>query len=277
MFIEKIKLAWVKNRILRVTVNVASMIILAFLFYRFVSSYYERVSELTKGVLGTVIGAVTGGFFTLSGSIVINNKMQKNSSAIRKKNTIYKPLYDELMDIHSKILVDNPYPHYIVFEKGPQTELNHPQYTVWGRIKSDSRYLEVPTKLKKTMESLYVAIEDYLYKRRIAVSSLERIYKEELAKLSIDSSNALLNSGTTLLDEILSGVKSDNSFLFRRIKSDDERELVSHIWNSLHDRIVVDEAYNQLLESKSIWKTREETALEYLAFLISYISEKYEG
>ena len=65
------------------------------------------------------------------------------------------------MDIQDRILVENPFPNYIVFRKGMQTMIPHPQFTAWGRIKSDTRFLEVPSILIAQMERLETSICEY--------------------------------------------------------------------------------------------------------------------
>ena len=87
------------------------------------------------GVIGTLLGAVVGGAFTLLGSVWVNSKQQKAVQNVRRKNVIYSPLYDELLDIQNRILKLNPYPAYIHFEKGPQTMNPHPQFSAWGVLK----------------------------------------------------------------------------------------------------------------------------------------------
>lgn len=114
------------------------------------------------GVAGTLLGAVIGGFLSLMGSLWINSKQQRATQNIKKKNVIYSSLYDELVDIQNRILVLNPYPNYVVFEKGDQTMTPYLQFSAWGRLKADTRYLEVPNILVKKMEQLESAIQKYL-------------------------------------------------------------------------------------------------------------------
>lgn len=51
------------------------------------------------------------------GSVWVNNKQQKAAQNIKRKNIIYSPLYDELINIQNNILEQNPFPWYIEFEK----------------------------------------------------------------------------------------------------------------------------------------------------------------
>lgn len=56
------------------------------------------------GVVGTLLGAFIGGVFSLMGSVWVNNKQQKAAQNIKRKNIIYSPLYDELINIQNNIL-----------------------------------------------------------------------------------------------------------------------------------------------------------------------------
>lgn len=65
------------------------------------------------GVVGTLLGAFIGGVFSLMGSVWVNNKQQKAAQNIKRKNIIYSPLYDELINIQNNILEQNPFPWYL--------------------------------------------------------------------------------------------------------------------------------------------------------------------
>lgn len=69
------------------------------------------------GVVGTLLGAVIGGAFSLLGSVWVNSRQQRAVQNIKRKNVIYSPLYDELVDIQNNILEQNPYSNYIVLKK----------------------------------------------------------------------------------------------------------------------------------------------------------------
>lgn len=56
------------------------------------------------GVIGTLLGALIGGVFSLMGSVWVNSKQQRAVQNVKRKNVIYSPLYDELVDIQDHIL-----------------------------------------------------------------------------------------------------------------------------------------------------------------------------
>lgn len=273
MVIERIKLFWVKCRIIRILILSALFLVVVYYLIRIGADYYDKTTETTKGIIGTLLGAITGGCFTLVGSLSINKRTQIASNEIRKKNTIYKPLYDELSEIHNDILLNNPHPSYIVFTKGVQTERKHPQYTVWGRIKNDTRYLEVQPKLKRLMNDLYASIEDYQKSRQIAVHSLTRLFNEEQSKYTSTPKTKVINSGETLLNDIMDKGSASDCFLLREYSNEDRDEL----WGRLKERVFDNDDYQQLLQKEELWKKREEETIKLIGLHIQYITAKYEG
>ena len=259
MLIEKIKLFFAKHKILTIIVLAILAIDLCILC---VSIYYKNcsnVSEEIKGVAGTLLGAIVGGGFTLMGSLVINKNAQKATNAIKRKNVIYKPLYDELTVIHNDILIENPYPHFIRFEIGPQTIIRHPQYTVWGRIKNDARLFEVPSKLKKSMEELYTAMKNYLQIRSEAVKALDQIYRNALKEITNREISESSNVGDTLLSYVLTGKRPENDMLIWDWgKSPDVKKDADAVWNSLRKSVKNEKTLKLCVEAKTTWMESEE-------------------
>ena len=149
------------------------------------------------GLFG-VVGAFIGGVFSLMGSVWVNNKQQKAAQNIKRKNIIYSPLYDELINIQNNILEQNPFPWYIEFRKGPQTMSPHPQYDAWRRIKSDTRYLEVPDYLKKQIEKLENTIHDYIEYRYKANVEIQTILNNSLSENGL-SKCEIINIGASCI------------------------------------------------------------------------------
>jgi len=107
--------------------------------------------------IDTLIGAIVGGALALVGSIVVNKIQYKQQAELKRAETIYTPLYDELMKNHYDTLVKTPYPYQdeIGF-LGSQRTQKAPQYLAWGSIKLDTRYLETPNAVKKQWMSYTV-------------------------------------------------------------------------------------------------------------------------
>ena len=76
-----------------------------------------NISASIVGVFGAILGAIVGGVLTLFGSIYVNNNQMRSKSAIQRKNIIYKPLYDELIEVRNILNESNPYPTYVTFTK----------------------------------------------------------------------------------------------------------------------------------------------------------------
>lgn len=101
------------------------MVIAIFIIFIVISYFYQSIFRLEAlespsliGIYGTLLGgAFIGGTFTLIGSVWVNNRHVKAQANIKRKNLIYRPLYDEIAEIHNNILEENPFPNYIVFEK----------------------------------------------------------------------------------------------------------------------------------------------------------------
>ena len=127
------------------------------------------------GVLGTLLGALIGGIFSLAGAISVGKHQLKAQTQVRRKNVIFKPLYDELNYIHNTILKQNPYPQWVSFEEQLQTKLKYPQYTVWGRIKLDSRLLETPRKLSNILQQLESDAKEYLSALYVAKKTMMKL------------------------------------------------------------------------------------------------------
>ena len=160
------------------------------------------------GVGGTLAGAVIGGSFTLLGSIWVNARQQRAVWNVRRKNEIYSPLYDELVNIHTNILPQNPYPAYIVFKKESQTYVPHPQFVVWRQIKSDTRHLETPQSLDRQMERLEKAVQDYLEVRKAINEEIQNIVAAVLAENNYRTQSVKV-IGDLIGSDILNGRKSD--------------------------------------------------------------------
>ena len=275
MIIEKAKLLVAKYRVFRILL-VCVFVGIGFSCWKQLSGYYSEISETSKGIVGTFLGAVVGGCFTLLGSLSINKNAQKAVNAIKRKNIIYKPLYDELMNIHSEILPAYPYPAFIDFKKDLQTLQNHPQYTVWGRIKKDARIFEIPKRLKDGMEELYKVIEVYLEKRKSAVIALDRIYREEIQKIANRQIEERANVGESLLSYVLSGSRPDNDLLTWSFDPNNTKE-ADAMWESLQQSIKKDFDIKNCIDAKTTWNKVEEDVLELLGLYIQVITIKYEG
>lgn len=232
----------------------------------------------TFGVIATLLGAVIGGVFTLLGSIWVNKREQKSIYNLRRKNIIYSPLYDELINIKMNILEKNQYPSYIVFGIRQQTIIPHPQYSAWDRIKNDTRYLEVPLLLKDQMEKLYDTLREYISIRDSADAEIKEIVNKVLVMNGFEPST-IINLGEVLSSDILQGKDVDifNEIYFSKEKCNISKEEVKKINLQILNFANELSSLNNIRRVYTIWMQEQDKAIEILSLLIKEIMQKYEG
>jgi len=240
------------------------------------------ISALTKneglfGVVGTLLGAFIGGVFSLLGSFWVNNKQQKAVQNIKRKNVIYSPLYDELVDIHNNILEQNPFPCYVKFQKALQTALPHPQYDAWRRIKSDTRFLEVPDYLKKQMEKLESAIKNYIECRDKVNDEIRNIFNDTLDENGLEKSK-MVDIGRILscnilenkiFDVYLEATMNDNN----EISQEKKNKVNEEVLNRCNENLLIFETRKKYEE----WLKVQNQTIEMLSIMIKKILLKYEA
>lgn len=230
------------------------------------------------GVFGTLVGAIIGGFFSLMGSVWVSSKQQRAVHNIKRKNVIYSPLYDELVDIQDRILVENPYPNYIVFQKGMQTIIPHPQFTAWGRIKSDTRYLEVPVILKKQMEQLELAVREYNDIRGKANDEIKKILNKILKKNGLKKCS-IINIGDVISGDVLSDNRID--LYHEEIAFENRKRLDKQTRDAINQQIYENCNNNHVViktrELYENWLMIQGETIEMLGILIKQVLVMYEG
>lgn len=234
----------------------------------------------TIGVVGTLLGAIVGGIFTLIGSIYVNNKQLTANFEIKRKNIIYRPLYDELLEVNKIITEENPYPTYIVFEKRTQTIVRHPQLDAWNRINSDSRILETPECLKKQYNKLIDSIKKYEKERNTVNEPIKNALNEELSK-KLNTSCSITNIGDVISSDILENKFNRpclNSYINNPFNSGEDvsNEKILELQQTLLKRC------NEIDEVKNVrniyneWIKEQNKTIELLENLIIEIGIKYE-
>lgn len=232
----------------------------------------------TFSVIATLLGAVIGGVFTLLGSIWVNKREQKSVYNLRRKNIIYSPLYDELINIKCNILEKNQYPGYIDFGIGQQTIIPHPQYSAWDRIKNDTRYLEVPLLLKDQMEKLYDKLREYISIRNSANAEIKEIVNKVLVMNGLEP-NTIINLGDVLSSDILQGEDVDifNEIYISKENCNISKELVKKINLQVLNLANELSSLNNIRRVYILWMQEQDKAIEILSLLIKEIMQKYEG
>lgn len=280
MWKEKLKLFATNLRILIYIVLAAAIAFGAvFVWNKYnLQQVVVDMSDATIAVLGTLLGAIVGGLFTLIGTNYLHRKTLKAQTEIKKKNLIYKPLYDELKDIQQNKLSSNEYPRYVQLDKNGHDYPNMIRFSVWGRIKNDTRFLESPKILIQEMEKLYAAINDYLAARE----RIGNILTTELNVLLESEKNTkctIQNIGDSLAHRVLVGEKIDvfeymHSAIAPKVEiSTDEQQRINNLF---YERCVVNAEIQQTKVNREAWEKQQKLVLELLITLIALVTKKYE-
>jgi len=225
-------------------------------------------SSLNDGLIGALLGALVGGVLALLGSFWVAKKQAKAQAEMNRRETIYKPLYDELKRIQDHILPVNPFPTFIAFKKGSQTIMPHPQYGVWGEIKLDSRLLETPKALVKQMEELYLKIEGYLTINPRARDEVRNVLNEVLAE-----NNQQLCSIINVGDSLIPCVFQDNgngiydiAMRYANVNLDEETK--GKINAAVHQKCTENQLMLDMQKSYNDYVTVQRKAIDLLRKLI---------
>lgn len=274
----KVSLFFYKNKKIIIFITMIVIITIVIFGYSIVDINIAEINPTIFGVVGTLLGAAIGGFFSFMGSMWVNSRQQRAKQDIRRKEDIYSPLYDELVDIQNRILEENPFPDYIVFQKGQQTYNLHPQFVVWGCIKGDSRYLEVPTMLISQMERLECAVHKYMDIRDKASGEIQKIVEGVFMENKLG--NLLFpHIGAAISSDILGNRKTDTY--------DDVMEMATRNKEDSENRENIDkQIFERCNENKDVldarkcyenWLDVQRETIEMLSLLIRQVLVKYEG
>lgn len=242
----------------------------------------ERIGDWsgeTKAVIGTLLGAVIGGVFTLVGSIYVNKRQLKAQTYIKRKNLIYKPLYDEIAFIENDVLSENPYPSKIVFRIEESGGMKYPQYTVWDRIKSDTRYLETPQSVICELEKLYATINNYLKVRNGNNDEMTGFINEILLEV-IGSQSTIQNLGDCVIKYALLDSQDDVCDIFKcslKNGADISKEQQHRINELFYERSRNNATIQKIKTARHNWALQQKKVICMLTDLIQYVNIKYEG
>lgn len=241
--------------------------------------YSITTQENPSPTFSTIVGAVVGGSFSLIATSLAQSKQVKAQLNIKRRNIIYSPLYDELSHNQNLLKNINPYPTYITFKLGPQTMVPHPQYSAWGRIKNDTRFLETPKIISLKMDKLYLSIQDYLNKSQKLIGILQTKYNSVHNELYGENCT-IQNIGQVILSEVLIGdyfdFYSKSTFTTSDDIINDENKLKIKEFND----IFITE-YNKIPEVhqvRLIYKElidKQQEILDLLGLLIKIVNNNY--
>lgn len=260
-------------------ISIIAFGLLIFMFCRF--NIIKKISQWegeTIAVVGTLLGAIIGGVFTLLGSIYINKKQLKAQTQIKKKNLIYKPLYDELSQIENNILSSNPFPHIVSLNNNEEGWRLCPQYTVWNRIKSDTRYLETPKELVCEYEKLIDKVQQYLRAREKDNEEMTLLINSILQNV-IGAESSIINIGDCLMRDALTD-SGNNIYHFYEHSLKGIGEIKQEQIQEINDRFYAACKTNHMVltikKAKEEWDIQQKKVLELLTNLIQYVNIKYE-
>lgn len=281
----KMEYEWLKIRF-EVQKYKTAIIILCGIFGLMALIYYDVRGMIPQmpvedGSFSALLGALIGGFFSLAGSIGVAKMQQKSQREILKKNTIYKPLYDELMQNIEILESENRYPSFVWADFIHDTLQKSPAYGVWNRIKRDHRLLDVPESIENKMSLIESTLADYLNLRVAAGKAIQSECDEILSKHD-RSACVYKNAGENIIENIL----NENVFAqinIRRIRnftmgadseqSDGDEDILKEICKGCQNRQEV----CALKKARERWYTLQKETIDDLAMRIKYITMKYEG
>lgn len=233
------------------------------------------------GSFSALLGALVGGFFSLAGSIGVAKMQQKSQREILKKNTIYKPLYDELMQNIEILENENRYPSFVWADFMHDTLQRSPAYGVWNRIERDHRLLDVPESIENKMSLMESTIADYLNRRITAGKAIQSECDKILSKHG-KSTCAYRNAGEHIIENILSenvfsqiNIRRIRNFTMRSDseQSDGDEDILKEICIGCQNLQEV----CALKKARERWYVLQKETIDDLAMRIKFITMKYEG
>lgn len=254
----------------------AVFLVLVYLNYSTIVAIVNMVNDLdsTKiGVLGTLFGALIGGIMSLFGSVWVNSKQQKAKKYIMRKNLIYSPLYDELVKKKEEAFSEQRYPTDVKFVKDEQRLIGLIEFSAWARIKSDTRYLEVPNELIQQMELFQETVEKYLSALEDTTLEVETIIKEVFEENGepVQTFDGLAKSVTSII------MSDKNENLYNEIcLGKEDTETSKKIDAEIRKKVKENPKAKKLEEAYNSWESVHEQTIELLGLMIQQVLTKYE-
>ncbi len=118
-------------------------------------------------IIATLIGAFIGGVIAFYGSVYVQQAQIKAQAALHRRDIVYIPLYNELKSLKDKLeIVICPYS--IALDR--TTSDRQPSFIIWSQIQQDSRLLQVPVGLQKSLNEFIQTVKNYIENKDIVNS-----------------------------------------------------------------------------------------------------------
>lgn len=230
------------------------------------------------GMIGSLLGALIGGFFTLVGSIGVAKNQQKAQREILRKNIIYKPLYDELNQ-NDRLLTETAYyPTEIEVASRDDHSVPIPSFCIWEKIRYDNRLLETPKEIISKMKTLRIIADDFVLICNRAERKMNNIWVDIwLPKDDTSSFETFMPSG--MLPLVLWSNKREAIEWLNKKVNGSRRSNDNDIKNLafFYDCCQQEESILEVDEMKKLWVQTQREVIELLAMHIKYVNSRYEG
>jgi hypothetical protein len=153
------------------------LVFLAFIRFLLVSSKssFALLDFIRDPVVSALTGAFLGGAIAFFGSVYVQKAQVKSDAAVRRRDEIYVPLYNELLSVR-KSLGKKPCPYSFVYEAKDGSPFS-PKFAIWTSFRSDNRHLHVPKQLAKSLDEFISVTNRYSEARREATHDAQIIVK----------------------------------------------------------------------------------------------------
>lgn len=249
--------------------------------YVFISP--DSTTIFTDPFLSTLVAALLGGALAFYGSVYVQKSELRSNASIRRRDEIYKPLYNELLQMQSN-LIEFPCPSgFKLFEN--MGYHNDPKFLEWNKFKKDYRVLQVPKIINSTLEELIILFTDYSknYNKAIADPKVESAIRKIITSNSIKNfsqrrdlthhylpCNQNLSKIINMLNSDLSEIENNRQI---PVKTNDEIQLIAQ---TIYIECSKVSSVKELQNIRRVVDSRIQELVKALEKIINYINEKYD-
>lgn len=261
-------------------INCLATVLIIALSYVLISKNLEnyKIDPTWMGLIGAILGAIVAGGFTLFGSIYVHNNQLKSRASIDRLNTVYKPLYEELIGIKNKLKISPFYVHDIRYKDELVIKHSFIQYTVWNKFMNGSEKLEIPEHLIKEMKTLTDKIKIYLAVINKANEDVEKEIKLIFEEASDYKSNSF--NYKDILMRLTDKNNKNGDFVkglvLKHSLSEVEEEELQRIEEIIYDRCYKLDSVRSFFQSYNNWVKEHNYFIDNLESIIKLVKVKYE-